>query len=367
MGKSSGELRRKQKNILIIPFVFTSFFSLFLFSLFSCMGKKEDRGRNEDSNRIIIDRQTGKLKSKPIRVVEFSPPDGATVIFSRPEIYVRFNLPVTGFSISLTPAVEGSTYYIPDKFMLVFLPEEDLLLSSEYKVYVSARDIFSGKITRFSWTFSTPRAFSGEIHQDEVRITRCFKSKYRIRLEFSQPVTFQVYVNSYKLSEGIYRGFPIEIESDRFVKEGENTVDVVAISTTLEGEYVRETFSFTITKDATPPSTPSILPVSRTKFVVSSRDNCTPDSDIRYLLFWSDERISDEIREVGEVGSSFDTKHIAFDGGFICVKAQDSAGNVSDCSEKKNQGFSSEEFLLSLPCSLPFFFSDFIACNLQNK
>ncbi len=332
------------------------------------MGKKGNRGENENNNgSSIIDRQTGKIKSKPIRVVEFSPPDGATVIFSRPEIYARFNLPVTSFSVSLTPEVEGSTYYIPDKFMLIFFPEEDLLLSSEYKVYVSARDIFSGRVTRFSWTFFTPRAFSGEIHRDEVRITRCFKSKYRIKLEFSQPVTFQVYVNSYKLSEGIYRGFPVEIESDKFVKEGGNTVDVVAISTSLEGEYVRETFSFTITKDDTPPSTPSILSVSRTEFVVSSRDNCTPENDIRYLLFWSDEKSSDKMKEIGEVSSSFDTKHIAFDGGFICVKARDSAGNVSDCSEKKNQGFSSEEFTLSLPCSSPFFFSDFIACNLQNK
>ena len=366
MGKNSEELiiqRFNEKHYSHFYPLFLLFFSLIFF--FSCEKRENGNRGNKDGN-FIIDR-TGKLKSSSLRIVDFYPPDKSTVIFARPQIYVRFNLPVTDFSIFLTPEVKGSTYYIPDKFSLIFLPEEDLLLNYEYKIYVSAKNIFSGEVTYFSWSFFTPRAFPSKAQQDEVRVTSCFKNKFRIKLEFSQPVTFQVYVNSYKLSEGAYTGFPVEIESDRFVREGENTVEVIAISTTLEGEYVKERFSFTITKDNIPPSIPSVLSLSRTKFRVSSRDNCTPDEDIRYFLFWSEDENSDKMELIGEVGVFFDTRHIAFDGGFICVKALDSAGNMSDCSQRKRQGFSSREFYLTFPCDTPFLFSRFIACNLKDQ
>ncbi|MEM4178003.1 MAG: hypothetical protein QXS29_10615, partial [Nitrososphaeria archaeon] len=267
-----------------------------------------------------------------IRVIDFFP-KGQSVPVSIESIWVKFSGQVT-FSFSITPEVEGELIYDSRDQTVIFKPIFSLYYDTTYRVMLEARDIFSGTSTQVFWDFTTIKPE----HQVQEQlyfasVDKCFKDKLLVEVSFPYMSSVYIYSNSVRVKETIASGGSWGFEISENLKEGQNIIEVEIIPLS-SGEKI--SFRYYSIKDTKPPEIPILRKISDTEFAVEPPyDECGVTNS--YLLFLSD-------NFVGFVPNEFDTYNIAFEGGEICVRAVDTVGNISDCSEKFPQGFSNHIF-----------------------
>jgi len=266
--------------------------------------------------------------SEELKVVDYYPRGESVPVFVQ-YIMATFSSQVT-FRFEIEPPITGELMYDSQAARIIFKPFFSLDYNRIYRVRLEARDIFSGSSTEFSWEFKT---LPEDLVQYNVFVPKCFKDSILVEVSFPYMSSVYIYSNSVRVKETIASGGKFGFEISENLKEGQNIIEVEIIPLS-SGEKI--SFRYYSIKDTKPPEIPILRKISETEFAVETPyDECGVTNS--YLLFLSD-------NFVGFVPNEFDTHNIAFEGGEICVRAVDTVGNISDCSEKFPQGFSSHIF-----------------------
>ncbi len=278
--------------------------------------------------------------SPKLEVTDFSPEGISVPVWS--EVWIQFSSQVT-FSFEITPQVEGQIKYDSPTSRLIFSPAYSLEYDTEYFIKIRATDIYSGNVTQFSWSFKTQKK---DTKTPWVVVSSCFKDKIYVEINPVYPASILIFVNS-TLAEKLitYSTFPIGFEIEDGVKDGENVVEVVLDYSFSSFDLRNENglilkFKDIAERDTLPPA-PPVLKGQKIKFTAETYDIGCAGLTGEYLLYHIKD--GDELF-LGSVANEFTTLPIVFEGGEICVKAVDSVGNISECSNKIKQGYKSTEF-----------------------
>lgn len=282
----------------------------------SCKSKKSE----EKAERIFGE--------KKLEVLEFRPKGE---ISGPSEIYIKFNLPVTLVDLSIEPKVSGKLFYNPDEFSFSFSVTSEFSPSTKYRVLFKVEEIFSKQVSEFSWSFTTSPFFSGNLpeeKQEEINVPACFRNELIITLLFPTPTSLSISLNSFIVFEGNFHSYVPQIFtfSDNIVKNSKNELKIKAeFSSSYLGKITKEWIFYPM-EDSIPPSAPIILKTQQKNIVkLVSEDNCS--SHMNFIIFGEEGK-----KEIGYTDEILDLRYFILDSN-LCVKAEDSAGNRSECTK----------------------------------
>ena len=297
-------------------------------------------------------------REKKLEVVEFRPKG---VVSGPTEIYVRFNLPVTLVGFSIKPKIPGNLSYNPDEFSFSLPITTEILPSTEYRVSIKVEEIFARKISEFSWSFTTSPLFSGGLtiaEEEQIYVPTCFKDELIVNMLFPNPASISISFNSKVVYEGnFHSSIPYSfVIRDNIRENDKNELKIKAeFSLFFSGKVTKEWIFYPV-EDSIPPSKPAILKKGENLLEFFSKDNCSPY--VNYLIFKGDDE------EIGYIGDTVDQRLFMLESG-ICVRAEDSVGNRSECAEIPSP-FKSFQYSIDEDCERIFPFGKFFLC-VKNK